>query len=132
MPLSCRKSTLPDGRPRDRSVVRIRRATDISGWRKTMPIYVYEEIRDDGRGGDRFEIYQSMSDDPLTKHPENGRPVRRVLQAPFIGGQWSDSAMTRSMADDNKLDRLGFTKYVKSGDGTYEKAIGSGPSKLSA
>ncbi|MEX2025708.1 MAG: FmdB family transcriptional regulator [Pirellulaceae bacterium] len=97
-----------------------------------MPIYVYEVIREDGSSGEQFEVHQSMADEPLTKHPQTGVPVRRVLQAPFIGGQWSDSAMQRSVADDNKLERLGFTKYVKSGDGTYEKTLGSGPSKLSA
>jgi hypothetical protein len=35
--------------------------------------------------------------------------------------------MSRSVADDKKLDRLGFTKYVKSGDGVYEKRAGKGP-----
>ncbi|HUE73686.1 MAG TPA: FmdB family transcriptional regulator [Pirellulaceae bacterium] len=97
-----------------------------------MPIYVYEVIREDGSSGEQFELHQSMADEPLTTHPQTGAPVRRVLQAPFIGGQWSDSAMKRSVTNDNKLERLGFTKYVKSGDGTYEKTLGSGPSKLSA
>jgi predicted nucleic acid-binding Zn ribbon protein len=97
-----------------------------------MPIYVYEEIRDDGTPGEQFEICQSMADEPLKQHPQTGKPVRRVLQAPFIGGQWSDSAMAKSVSDDKQLERLGFTKYVKSGDGKYEKTIGSGPSKLSA
>jgi predicted nucleic acid-binding Zn ribbon protein len=97
-----------------------------------MPIYVYEVICDDGSSGEQFELFQSMADEPLTMHPQSGAPVRRVLQAPFIGGQWSDSAMSRSVANDGKLERLGFTKYVKSGDGTYEKTLGSGPRKLSA
>ena len=34
------------------------------------------------------------------------------------------------MADDKKLDRLGFTKYVKAGDGYYEKRAGKGPDVL--
>ena len=29
--------------------------------------------------GERFEVVQSMSDEPLTKHPESGKPVRRVI-----------------------------------------------------
>ena len=37
----------------------------------------------------------------------------------------------KSVADDKKLDRLGFTKYVKSGDGTYEKRAGKGPDVIS-
>jgi predicted nucleic acid-binding Zn ribbon protein len=95
-----------------------------------MPIYVYEVITDDD-SGEQFEIFQSMADEPLKKHPETGKPVRRVFQAPAIGGKWSDSAMGKAVADDKKLDRLGFTKYVKSGDGTYEKRAGKGPDVIS-
>lgn len=96
-----------------------------------MPVYVYEIIQPDGTGGEQFEFVQRMADDPLTEHPESGLPVRRVITAPFIGGSWSDSAMHRSMQDDKKLDRLGFTKYVKSGDGVYEKRAGKGPDVIS-
>jgi predicted nucleic acid-binding Zn ribbon protein len=92
-----------------------------------MPLYQYEFINPDGSSGDEFELFQSMAEEPLAKHPETGQPIRRVLCAPAIGGRWSDSAMSRSVADDKKLDRLGFTKYVKSGDGTYEKRAGKGP-----
>jgi predicted nucleic acid-binding Zn ribbon protein len=92
-----------------------------------MPLYQYEIINDDGSSGSEFEVFQSMSDPPLTKHPETGQPVRRVFCAPAIGGKWSDSAMNRSVADDKKLDRMGFTKYVKAGDGVYEKRAGKGP-----
>ena len=96
-----------------------------------MPIYVYEVITDSGEPGERFELMQKMSDEPLTEHPETGQPVRRVIQAPAIGGSWSDGAMHRSVSDDKKLDKLGFTKYVKSGDGTYEKRAGKGPNVIS-
>lgn len=96
-----------------------------------MPLYQYEFVTNDGSQGQQFELFQSMSEEPLTKHPETGQPVRRVLCAPAIGGKWSDSAMSRSVADDKKLDRLGFTKYVKSGDGTYEKRAGKGPDIIS-
>lgn len=96
-----------------------------------MPFYVYEVIREDGQPGEQFEIMQSVSAPPLTEHPETGEPVQRVIQPPFVGGRWSDSAMHRSVADDKKLDRLGFTKYVKSGDGFYEKRAGKGPDVIS-
>jgi predicted nucleic acid-binding Zn ribbon protein len=92
-----------------------------------MPLYQYEVIMADGSSGEQFEVFQSMADEPLSKHPETGQPVRRVFGAPAIGGKWSDSAMGKSVADDKKLDRLGFTKYVKSGDGYYEKRAGKGP-----
>jgi len=96
-----------------------------------MPTYVYEVLNENGEPGEQFEVIQSLSDPELTAHPETGQPVRRVIQAPFIGGKWSDSAMHRSASDDKKLDRLGFTKYVKSGDGTYEKRAGKGPNVIS-
>lgn len=96
-----------------------------------MPIYVYEVIEEDGRDGEQFEVVQSMNDAPLTTHPESGRPVRRVYTAPAIGGKWSEAAMGRAAHDDKKLERLGFTKYVKSADGKYEKTVGSGPDMIS-
>lgn len=96
-----------------------------------MPTYVYEVILPDDQPGEQFEIVQPISDPPLTTHPETGEPVRRVIQPVFVGGQWSDSSMHRRMKDDKKLDQLGFTKYVKSGDGVYEKRAGKGPNVIS-
>jgi hypothetical protein len=96
-----------------------------------MPTYVYEVVRKDGSTGERFEVVQTMSEPPLTEHPETGEPVRRVFLPPMVGGRWGDEAMARGANDDKKLERLGFTKYVKSGDGTYEKAVGKGPKTIS-
>ena len=96
-----------------------------------MPIYVYEVITEDQSDGEQFEIFQSMADAPLTKHPQTGQPVRRVFLPPAIGGKWSESAMNKSVADDKKLDKMGFTKYVKAGDGFYEKRAGKGPDVIS-
>lgn len=45
-----------------------------------MATYVYETLSDDpARPRRRFEVQQSMKDDPLTKDPETGEPVRRVI-----------------------------------------------------
>ena len=96
-----------------------------------MPTYVYEIVKPDGSGGAVFEVIQPISAEPLTEHPETGEPVRRIIQPPYIGGTWSESSMNKSVNDDKKLDRLGFTKYVKSGDGTYEKRAGKGPDVIS-
>ncbi len=96
-----------------------------------MPIYVYEIIGDDGEPTETFEVIQRMADEPLTTHPDTGQKVRRIIAAPSIGGMWSDSAMGKSTNDDN-LKRLGFTKYVKTGDGSYEKTLGKGPSSISS
>ena len=98
---------------------------------KVMPTYVYQVIEDDGSEGETFEVFQKMSDSPLTKHPETGRPVRRLIQAPNIAGRWSESA-TKKMLSDKNLDRLGFTKYEKSGSGRYEKRAGAGPQSIDA
>jgi len=44
-----------------------------------MPTYTYESIPSDGTAPQRFEVVQSMSDKPLTTHPETGEPVRRII-----------------------------------------------------
>lgn len=96
-----------------------------------MPTYVYEIVLPEGAPGEQFEVIQAISEPALTKHPETGEPVRRVIQPVFVGGQWTESSMNKRMKDDKKLDQLGFTKYVKSGDGTYEKRAGKGPNVIS-
>ncbi|MEQ9617434.1 MAG: hypothetical protein RLN60_05305 [Phycisphaerales bacterium] len=95
-----------------------------------MPVYVYR-ITSGPNEGEMFEVVQPMSEDALTEHPESGDPVERVIQPPMIGGKHS-SAREKSMLSDNNLDRMGFTKYVKTGDGSYEKTAGKGPGSLSA
>jgi hypothetical protein len=47
----------------------------------------------------------------------------------MIGGQHSSAADKRKVSDSN-LDRLGFTKYQKTGDGRYEKTAGKGPKEI--
>lgn len=96
-----------------------------------MPTYVYEVVKPDGTGGDRFEVLQSMAEPPLERHPETGQPVRRVITGFAIGGRSTGIGDPRLLSDRN-LDRHGFTKYVKTGDGTYEKTVGSGPNQISA
>lgn len=95
-----------------------------------MPTYVYEVLNDKGEGtGDCFEVVQPMKDAPLTSHPETGAPVRRVPQAPNIAGQWSDLGAKNRLSNKN-LDRLGFTRYERKGDGYYEKTAGKGPPSI--
>jgi len=89
-----------------------------------MPTYVYEILDDEGRStGERFEIVQPITDAALTEHPETGRPVRRVPQAPSIASEMSDLKSAGKLSDAN-LDRLGFTKFKRQGDGTYERTAG--------
>lgn len=45
-----------------------------------MTTYVYETIPQTADEKPQyFEVKQSMEDAPLTKHPESGKPVRRVI-----------------------------------------------------
>ena len=45
-----------------------------------MATYIYETVPNKkGQKPRRFEIEQKMSDPPLTKDPESGLPVRRVI-----------------------------------------------------
>jgi predicted nucleic acid-binding Zn ribbon protein len=45
-----------------------------------MATYIYETIpRKAGEKPRRFEVEQRMSDAPLTKDPQTGLPVRRVI-----------------------------------------------------
>jgi len=60
-----------------------------------MPTYVYELVKPDGtaEAGSRFEIEQSIKDAALTKHPQTGKPVRRVIQSvSILGGSAGTSA----------------------------------------
>ena len=43
-----------------------------------MATYVYETT-DAAKPVRHFEIQQSMKDEPFTKHPETGEPIRRVI-----------------------------------------------------
>ena len=96
-----------------------------------MPIYVYQYLNDKGEptGEPTFEIIQQMSEDALTEH--EGKPVERVIQAPNIAGKWSDIKGKSQLSNEN-LDRLGFTKYEKRGDGYMERVAGKeGPKSIS-
>ena len=45
-----------------------------------MAVYVYETIpRREGDPVQSYEIRQSMKDAALTRHPETGEPIRRVI-----------------------------------------------------
>ncbi|MDB5313981.1 MAG: Zinc ribbon domain protein [Gemmataceae bacterium] len=94
-----------------------------------MPIYVYEMVLPDGSGGEQFEMLQGMSEAALTTHPDTGEPVRRVFGTPNAPRAWTDS-QGKAKTSDKNLAAKGFTKYVKAGDGTYEKTTGAGPKKI--
>jgi len=50
-----------------------------------MPVYQYETIPTlPDEAVRRFEVKQSMNDRPLTRDPETGKPVRRVISGGFL------------------------------------------------
>ena len=45
-----------------------------------MPTYLYETIpSSSGDEPKHYEIQQSMNDAPLTRHPDTGEPIKRVI-----------------------------------------------------
>ncbi len=96
-----------------------------------MPIYEYDYLDDKGEPLDeRFELFQSMSDEALTTHPDNGRACRRAISRPTIAGKWSDMKAKSALSNKN-LERLGLTKYERRGDGYMERTAGKeGPSEI--
>lgn len=96
-----------------------------------MPTYIYQVVTGDDSEGEVFEVVQPMREKPLKKHPETGEPVVRIPALPNIAGKWSDMK-TKSTLSNKNLDRLGFTKYERAGDGTYERKAGGGPDVISA
>lgn len=60
-----------------------------------MPTYIYQTIpQHEGELPEQFEIQQSMRDEALTQHPEDGRPVKRVITGGYgyLGGSRSQAA----------------------------------------
>ncbi len=92
-----------------------------------MPTYVYAVIKPDGTDGEPFEVFQKITDPPLEKHPETGEPVRRLVVAPQVQTQTDKGRFSKG-----NLERLGFTRYERKGDGHYEKTAGQGPDAISA
>src|SRR5437764_11321256 len=95
-----------------------------------MPLYVYQVIEDDGSEGEVFEVLQGMKDPPLTRHPETGKKVKRLLGLPNVAGEGSDLKSKGTLSPSN-LEKHGFTQYKRTGKGSYEKTAGQGPNVIS-
>ena len=92
-----------------------------------MPVYVYEDLNT----GESFEVVQSMRDAPLSTHPENGHPVRRVILPPNLGLKHT-AGREKSLLDNRNVEKAGFTKYERDQlTGTYHRVAGKqGPETL--
>jgi predicted nucleic acid-binding Zn ribbon protein len=95
-----------------------------------MPLYVYQVVEPNGSDGEIFEVLQEMSEPPLTHHPTNGKPVIKLLQAPHAARKGGPGNVGDTLSKGN-LERHGFSRYEKSGGGTYEKTAGKGPNVIS-
>lgn len=81
-----------------------------------MPVYVYEAKNaasgcDKCRGG--FEIMQSIKDERLTKCPECGANIIRVIQAPGLGSSKTDLHYRAKRAGFHTLKRVSKGEYEK-------------------
>ena len=81
-----------------------------------MPLYVYE-AKDPAKGCDRcrggFEITQSLKDDRLTKCPDCGAEIYRVIQAPGLGHSKTDLHYRAKRAGFHSLKRVEKGEYEK-------------------
>ena len=98
-----------------------------------MPIYEYR--RPDGT---TFEVQQSFSEDSLTKDPDTGVPVERVLHAPavhfkgkgFYNTDYGTRNRQRETAASAEGSSSGSSGDSSSGEGSSESsAKGDSPSK---
>ena len=99
--------------------------------RLIMPVYQYQVLKDD-ETVELFEVEQGMQDAPLTKHPLTSEPVKRVVSAPTLTLDHSNSYEKKSLSAGN-LHKNGFTQYEKdSSSGDYYKIAGNqGPDQIS-
>ena len=71
-----------------------------------MTTYVYETLpQKPGQKPRLFEIKQAMSDQPLTKHPESGEAIRRVM----LGGYGVLSSAAKKSTTNPKSSCCGDT-----------------------
>lgn len=75
-----------------------------------MAVYEYEHESRPCRLGKTFEWEQAMSEAPLAKCPQCGRPVKRLISAPHLSFPKGDA----------ELKSQGFTKLVRKEKGVYE------------
>jgi putative FmdB family regulatory protein len=84
-----------------------------------MPIYEYSTTSGHcDRCHGVFEVFQRIAEDKLTACPECGQPCERRISAVALGGKYSTS--------DAAVKNSGMTKYKKTGDGVYERTVGTG------
>lgn len=89
-----------------------------------MPIYRYVTIPPEGEEPESFEVHQRLAEPPLAHHPESGVPVRRVITPSRLLLAHSEQREQQILSDAN-VERHGFTRYERVGDGTYARTAGT-------
>ncbi|MBP8645969.1 MAG: zinc ribbon domain-containing protein [Syntrophobacteraceae bacterium] len=75
-----------------------------------MPVYEYEHEAVSCEWGQCFEVRQEIREEPLSRCPNCGGRVRKIISRVNI----------RTPKTDSELRDLGFTKLVRRDDGVYE------------
>ena len=90
-----------------------------------MPMYTYQASGTQScpTCADVFEVRHGLDDPRLSRCPECGAPVRRVITPPALTSGGPDMSPAN-------IERQGFTQYRKSGKGVYEKTAGKGPGTI--
>jgi putative FmdB family regulatory protein len=75
-----------------------------------MPIYEYEHVQTPCRLGRVFELRQSLAEKALSRCPDCGAPIKKVISRTNVNTPKTNS----------ELRDLGFTKLVRRDKGVYE------------
>ena len=84
-----------------------------------MPTYTYRCDEPCEICSGNQEVFQRMSDAPLTRCQECEKPLRRIVSLPLR------AVVNTANLSDKNIAAKGFTKYVRAGKGRYEKVAGS-------
>ena len=81
-----------------------------------MPLYTYECSGPGCPTGGRFTARQMMREDPLSRCPECGGAVERIITPTGLSAPLGDA----------KYKDMGFTKLVRRDQGVYENVTATG------
>jgi putative FmdB family regulatory protein len=93
-----------------------------------MPFYEYTSNSEAGcpHCSEGFTVLQKLQDPPLSRCPQCGNDIRRLISPPNVVSGKAHMLKTSS------IEKAGFTQYRKIGQGVYEKTAGKGPGVISA
>lgn len=77
-----------------------------------MPVYRYITIEPDGGDGEIFELEQPITSKPIQRHPENGKPVKRVYESPNINSEYT-KGKENALSDIKRIKKAGFQVLQK-------------------